>query len=842
MHPALVRSPPANLFNRSSTQLDARHRGRSGTAPSAASSPPLPLDHIGNEPSAPAPLRPTAPHADPPDALRPPGPNEHALGILSGQVHLLLGHVRDAPCGFGKTLEALALDPRQPLSRKQGGALLRAIKRLPAGTHVPPRQRMLRSALYELTRAARAEAMLHEQIARHTERERGNALPGSQRSVATVGRVGVSAGVTGAIDLAITVGGTHEHSTSTFDDMTVAIIDSAGASAEVSAQAGVTEDIGAHVSINGSASNGNVTIDRSMRDHVLRLAHASVERRLGGNLLQRAFKRVLRPRRDRYGERTSLAMAWQPKLKLLVEPQPVSQPLAFGTRVNPITATITNRHAVLSAGARFWRGSVTFSGGLDDTKLLADLPTRLTVVNEDGQSAAADPAVREALNARVSRLLANAQTSRCPALQQVRRALAGPGDRDDLATRLDAVAHIHAAFDHLQALADLSLHKPAQASTPLASLARDWGSIGTAREPVMIAMLDTLAWLQAVPPPEGNASAQQADWARLQRTVETEAARIHETTMAHDRERVYGATHAFREQTQRILSRYVTLSLGASLPLQLGGSVSLACRDRDDPDPLREGETMEVLVNANAELSLDDMLDRIEQQLPEWAGLPRSEAKAAIAPVLADLELGASAQLVIRFFRPRFQSDPDFPAAARGIHLHTVRALTGSEKTLGATLPVPFLPGAATTLSVHQHHSTYRTRGDGLGPNTITALLMRYLSLRSPAESPAATWAALVASHGRCLDLLAKKLTDPDSVPAQEVRYWLQRAPATTIGAAPTRRVDADLSTLDAFGQPADRATRRLQLHALFEAVGAITSRQKAMSPLIGPLTLRAKG
>lgn len=843
MPPASARSVFSSTLAHSAVSTRRRSSVGCNDAVAAASpspSSPLPLTRIGNQP-APAPAPSATAQADASATLRAPGPNEHALGILSGQIHLLLGQVRGAPAGFSKALNELALDPRQTLTRTQAGALLRAIKRLPSGARVPPRQRMLRIALYELTRAARAEAMLHEEIARHTERERGNALPGSHRSVATAARVGVSAGVTGAIDVAIAVGGTHEHSTSTYDDMTVATTDSAGMTAGVEAQAGLTEHIRVHGSINGGASKGDVTIDLSMREHVLKLAHASVERRLGGNVLQRAFKRVFGPPRHGYDKRASRAMAWQSRLPVLVGRQAVSQPLAFGTRVNQITATITNRNGVLSAGARFGPGSVTFSGGLDDTELRADLPTRVTEMNEDGRSAAANPVVREALNTRLSQLLANTQTSRCTALQQVRRAMVRPGDRDDLATRLDSVAHIHAAFDHLQALADLSLHKPAQASTPLASLARDWGSTGTAREPVMIAMLDTLAWLQAVPPPERNASAQHADWARLQRTVETEAARIHETTMAHDRERVYGATHAFREQTQRILTRYVTLSLGASLPLQLGGSVSLACRDRDDPDPLRDGEYMDVLVNANAALSLDDILDRIEQQLPEWAGLPRSGAKAAIAPVLADLELGASAQLVIRFFRPRFQSDPDFPAAARGIHLHAVRVLTGSRKTVRATLPVPILPDAATTFSVQQDYAAYRTRHDGLGTNTITALLMRYLSLRCSAESRAATWAGLVESHGKYLDVLAKTLTDPRSVPAQEARYWLQRAPATTTGGAPTRRAHVDLSTLEAFGQPADRDTRRVQLHTLFEALGAITNQQKSMSALIGPLTLRAR-
>jgi hypothetical protein len=143
---------------------------------------------------------------------------------------------------------------------------------------------------------------------------------------------------------------------------------------------------------------------------------------------------------------------------------------------------------------------------------------------------------------------------------------------------------------------------------------------------------------------------------------------------------------------------------------------------------------------------------------------------------------------------------------------------------------------------VEHNRATQFTRYDRLGEGTLTSPLMRYLSLCSATQPRTETWAALLDSHGADLDRLAEALTDPDSVPSLEARYWLQREPTTTIGGATTRRGNPDTRTLDAFTQAADAETRRAQLHALFEAVGAITTQQKAMSSLIGPLTLPVVG
>jgi hypothetical protein len=848
MFPATHARPLSTLVTRA-TALTLRRQRDAAAGPTRA----IPLTGISNHATRaqPAPARVSrmpaaAANADQEreDAPSAPGPTEHALGVLSGQIHALLAQCRaEAPADFGKALDALALDPQQPLARKQSGALLRAIKRLPSGSRVPERQKALRTALYDLTRAARAEAMLHEQIARHTERERINALPGSQRSAGTGGMFGVRFGLPGAVHAGAAVGARQETSTATFDDLTIGTVRSAMVRAEATAQASVAPGVGLEGTLSGYTTEGDADISMSMRTRVLRLAHASVARRLGGNALQRAFKRVTEPRRDRYDERTSRALAWQTRLPLLVGAQTTAQPLAFGKRGLLITAGITTHGGALTASAGYGMGQLAATGSVNRVELRAALPTRLTELGDDGLPASKDTGIRSVLDTRVSHRVAGVQPPRSPALKLVRLAMGEPRHPDDLARRMEAVSHVRAAFDHLQALDDLSLRDPAQARAPLASLARDWGSDATAREPVMIAMLDTLAWLQAAPAPDARAPAAHAAWSRLQRTVQAEARRIHDTTMPHDRAWVYRATHAFREQIQRIATTRGSLSLSASLPLLTAtGEIGVARHVRQDPDPLRNGDYLELTVAAHLAPALGTILSEVERQLPEWGALPLHEAEALIAPLSADLGVTGTSQLLVRFFRPSFQTDPDFPPSARGNHLHAVRLATGIAQSLGVTVPVPVLPGLAPTIRVEHNRATQFTRYDRLGEGTLTSPLMRYLSLCSATQPRAETWAALLDSHGADLDRLAEALTDPGSVPSLEARYWLQREPTTTIGGATTRRDNADTRTLDAFAQAADAETRRAQLHALFEAVGAITTRQKAMSSLIGALTLPVVG
>jgi len=356
----------------------------------------------------------------------------------------------------------------------------------------------------------------------------------------------------------------------------------------------------------------------------------------------------------------------------------------------------------------------------------------------------------------------------------------------------------------------------------------------------MIAMLDTLAWLQAVPEPHTGPA--HAQWTALQRSVQAEARRIHDTTLPHDREWMKRATHAFREQIQRIASTSGTLSLSAALPLfSATGAVTVDRRVRQDPDPLRDGDYLVVTFAADLAPSLGTLLSELERQFPAWGTLPAEQARAVIDPISASFSLGGAMRCRLRFFRPSFQNDPDFPRKACGSHVYSVRVEGETSKGVDVTVPVPLAPAVASTLTLQHSRSTTTTLYERLPATTLTNTLMRYQSECSATTPHAETWTRMLDLYGDDLDALAEALVDSSSVAALEARYWLQREPATTTGGATTRRSAPDTSTLDAFNLEADRVARRDQLFALFEAVGNITTRQKAKSALIGPLTLPAE-
>ena len=790
-------------------------------APARSRAPTMPLDSVANGDTS-------SLRAPPP---RVPGPDKDALAILTGQIHALLERVRpDAGPAFVKALDALGLDETQALTRKQADRLLSAFKLLPTikprsdGACKTGRQELLRNALHDLTRAARAEAMLHEQIARHADRQRRNALPGSERSVTISGTVGARFGApVGGPNVGVKAGGSRTRSDAVYDDMTVARGRTSTVQAAGYVGGMVAPGLGLQGTLSGYSSAADLDISLSMQAHVVRLGHASVERRLGGNAVQRALKRITCARRDRYGERTSRALAWQSRLPMLLGRQAVTQPLAFSTRGVLIRAALTTHGGALGVSAEYGPGHLGGTGSMSRTELCAALPVRVTEPGKDGRPAGSDAAIQFGLEARVAQLVARHDVPLPPALQRVRQLLKHPLQPHHLGMRLAAVADVHAAFDHLQALGELQLRASGQAVLPLASLLRDWGVESGGHTDAMINMLDTLAWLQATPePPPGPAL---VEWTHLQRAVQLEARRVHETPLPHDRQRVHHATHAFREQIQRIASTGFTVSMSGTLP---AGGVSaefgVARQVRQDPDPLRDGTYYVLTFAAGLGVSIGPILSEVERRVPEWGALPLQEVERLVEPLALAADATGTGKVEVRFFRPSFQDAPGFPASARGIRLYTVRAMRGTSLKCGLEAPIPVLTAFSPTLGAQYARNDHSTFAERIGANTLTGLLLRYRSLCSETMSAAEAWVALQASHGNDLDRLIDTLADATSPPAVEARFWLEQK----------------TTTLDAFDRTADHAMRRAQLLALFDAVGEATSRKKAMSPLLGAPTLSA--
>lgn len=764
-----------------------------------------------------------APAAATPDACM-------AMDARAARIHALLGALtpleRD---GFAEAAHALDASGPDTLTRPALKALLKALKRVSAAPARSPRQQMLRMALRDQARAAAAELLLQAQIARHAGRQRANALPGSNRSVDTRGSAGATFGLPMAVSAGVTAGAGSQTGTATGEDLTIATLHTRTVRGDAAVQAGVAPGIGLEAAASGYYSRGHAEITASMRTHVLDLAHASVARRLGGNRLTRAVRRVFGDRRDRYAERISRAQAWEPRLQMLHGAPGGSAPLSFIARAGaPIQATVTGMGGALAASAGVGVGRLALSGELTRTTFVAALPTRLTSPDSSGMAPAGQADIRAALEDRLAPLLDTLHL-RSPTLQQVHALRAAPGGDADLAGRLVAVDQLRSEFDHLEALARHMLVAPHQARPVLASLCRDWGSAAPACEPVMIGMLDTLAWLQAAPRPLPAEAAGLARWTTLQESVAALANRIHDTQLPHDRQRVHQATHGFREMTQRVITQRGTVALSAAaMPGGAAATVSVARHVREDPDPLRAGVYLELTLGLEASASIDAILAEVRRQWPrEWEALPVQELEGVLSTLSPTLTATGSAQCLVRLFTPDFQRDATFPEGARGSHLQAVRLATGASRTFGVKVPLPLFPGVATTLGASHRRAAQQTREELLSERTLTGTLLRYQSLCTRVRSNAETWDVLLQSHGADLDRLCAALAKPDSVPAREARYWL-------------RQGDGGEDALDAVAQAPDTEARHARLFDLFEAMGTGTARRKAASPLLGALALPA--
>ncbi|WP_312317937.1 hypothetical protein [Stenotrophomonas sp.] len=767
-----------------------------------------------------------------------------ALHVLTVQIHALLSELaeNESPA-FAKAVGQLQRDHADRLDRSAIRHIARLLKTLPPAHQASERQQLLRAATYDLTRTAEAELLLMRKVQQYTDRQKINNYPGAMRETSRGFSLGAALGLPGAGDAGITGAVSRATSTATFDDLAVATFTTTTVSGRASVEAGLPAGIGAgaHASAHLARSTGEVA--DKMQDRVLELARASVARKLGGPRLLRMAKRVVGPRRDRYAERVSTALAWQTRLPmLLAHGTPLRPTLFHPAPPPPIAASIRTVGGEVGAHAGAGVADLAASAGLSHTEVTSELPVRLTDDDATARALRQERSLLQGLEERLPPVLHGPDTPRSRTLQLVQDILRAPDPMPTLGKRLAAVSHLEVEFDHLEALARHALTAPSQARPPLESLARDWGSDEAGCEPVMIGMLDTLAWLQATPSPQVDRT-DRADWDTLQQRVQDLANRIHDCRLPHDRQLVHRATHAFRPMTQRLATRQATAAVNAALGMVgMGARVNVARHQRDDPDPLRAGTYLDVTLTADVSYSVGELLAAMQRSLPgEWENLPTEEIGHVLQHVSPAFPSTANARFVIRLFSPRFQQEPGFPAGAKGSHLQTVRVSVGSAHGMNLTAPVPMAPGVSAKVGLQYQRLEQIPQREWLHSSTITGLLLRYNSLHTRDSSEATVWANMLERHGPDVDRLAQALATPGSVAASEARYWLHRD-AGRAGLSATQR--RGLAQLVALNHTSDVETQRTQVQQLFIALAEQTQRAKQASPLIGapvlpPSTLR---
>lgn len=765
---------------------------------------------------------------------------DDAQDVLTAQIRAVLCKLGEGQkTSLRQSIEEFQFDLDDPHS----ASMERQVKYL-AGVLAPERtcsahQQLLKRAARDLARAVDDDRLLKAKVEKHTRRQTKNHYPGAHYEVSRGISLGAAVGLPGIGEAGLTGSALRANSTSTYDDLAVAHFNTTTVTGRAAVEAGLPADIGAGAHASAHVTRGTGNVDDKMQDRVLALARASVERRLAGPRLLRIAKRVVGPRRDRYTERVSTALAWQTRLPMLLgHSTPLRTPRFHPAPPVPIAATLSAVGGELGAHAGVALLDAGVSASATRTEVLISLPLRLTDTSAEASALRQDIMVQRRLDERLTHLLSRVPQPRSRTLQRAQCIRRSPADAATLGLRLDAVEHLRAEFDHFEALARHALQAPRLAAAPLASLSRDWGSDGKRREPVMVHMLDTLAWLQATSRPAPGDTTRAA-WDDLQERVQRLADRIHASRIPHDRQQVHQATHAFRPMTQRIASRQGTVALTSSLGipgLDAAARATVARLERDDPDPLRAGTYIDITLTGELTPALGELLAQVQRSLPGAEDhLPTEQIEHVLTHLSTSFPSTLNARCVVRLFRPRFQREPGFPTWAKGLHLQTVRLSAGSSQGLSLVAPVPVAPGVSVKPGVHYQHVEQVPQMEWLLDGTLTGTLLRYISLRTPGTDETATWATMLERHGRDVDRLAGALAIPGSVPASEARYWLNRGTGRD---GPTNAQREALALLTALGHRQDPQTRRTQVHRLFIALAEATQRAKRASPFIGPATL----
>ncbi len=763
---------------------------------------------------------------------------DNAVEVLTTQIRAALHEL--APGGhaaFARAIEQLQPDPDFRQGESMEHQVRHLLKALPRAR--TSRQQMLRTAAHVLARAADAEQLLEYQLDKHSREQAQNHYPGAHVETSRGMSLGAAAGLPGIGEVSLTGSAQRTDSTSTYDDLAVAHFSTTTVTGQAALEVGLPAEVTAGAQAGVYTTRGTGQVDDKMQDHVLALARASVARRLGGSRLLRIAKRLVGPRRDRYAERISTALAWQTRLPMLLgHSAPLRTPRFHPAAPVPISATLHTVGGELAACAGIPLLGAEVSAHAARTEVTINLPLRLTDMSAEACAVRQEIMVQRRLDERVAHLLERQSGPRSLTLQLVQRLRCTPAGASALATRLDAVKYLGAEFDHLEALARHALQAPRVAAPPLASLSRDWGGDGLQHEPVMVHMLDTLAWLQATPAP-ATADPTRQDWERLQECVQQLANRIHGSAIPHDRQRVHQATHAIRPMTQRVASRQGTVGLTSSLAipgLDAAMRATVSRIERDDPDPLRAGTYIDLTLTGELTPALGELLAQIQRSVAGTGDrLPTEQIEHVLMHLSPSFPSTLNTRCVVRLFRPRFQQEPGFPAWCKGTHLQAVRLSAGSTQGLNLVAPVPVAPGVSIKPGLHYRRVEQVPQLEWLHDGTLTGPLLRYISLRTPDADEATTWATMLERHGADVDRLARTLAVPGSVPASEARYWLTREVGQE---GPTRAQRAALAELTTLGHLQDPTARRSQMHRLFLAVSEVTLRAKRASPLIGAAVL----
>ena len=313
--------------------------------------------------------------------------------------------------------------------------------------------------------------------------------------------------------------------------------------------------------------------------------------------------------------------------------------------------------------------------------------------------------------------------------------------REQTPARLrDATDSLRAEFEHFCAVAqqlDAGIGKREGGAAVERSIQSAWRAGD--REEALANMALAQAALRLAATDKGDAA--------LLQSLDQLAPRLYAPPIRHDPAALAKRTSFHDVLRLQIRDRSVALDLGGTLgPLGLKAEASLTERTRLHHNPVRAGDYKDVRLSLSGNLGgswpLDALRDALSAQLAPH-GLA-AEVPAALAGLQSSVGVqgGGALTLLLRFYRPQYQTQADFPAEAAGFRLQLSRVSASGDLGLSASGGVPLQPGVSLELGLNAGASATAVLGERWGDNSLSAPLMHYLHLKAVDERALAGVAA----------------------------------------------------------------------------------------------------
>ncbi len=691
-----------------------------------------------------------------------------------------------SPSYAPQALRRLATADETPLTRAQLRSVRNACRRV--SDHHPGTfsglDGMRVQALHDYCQAGLKQMQLARRSARIEHGLRGITRPGAERTVAASVSLGVGVGVPGTgIRLGLDTRLAGASRRACFETLEYAegrqISVSAAAAAELTPQpvtcGGVVGASFQHATFRGAVSSRA-------------FAQQQARESLNGSRLSRVGRSILRlfgrrgcPR-DPYADAQRAAARWDPLLPALTcisgDGQDavvgaVREEARWGVCAEPVI-DVRVRSTVLQCTVRAASGTHT-AGSLAAERATLDVELDVPVWLPDAHL---QPAERAELAGTLGeRILRWCEPAHAPTPMLLTAMLRNP-DEPGYAQHEQLLQHLQAEWHLLRELLIRRGRCPdsRQLHDVKAHLWQQWGCSNSRM--LTQRMLDVCHWVHLSAPSRRHGNDVTAA------TLEEQARALAHAIIASpalDQDRGWlQRIHATRPLRQQM--RQTTVQAGGAAPLPgatVGVGITVARGSQRNYNPLRDGQYIDATIAMGGVADAESLLRLLRRAVPE-ADVTLAVEQIGLAGAGPFACWGdATAALTLRWFRPSFQDDVDYPAACRGFHLQQLRSIAATSIGAGGQLPLALVPGVELAAGIAAGSSSAAPlQADVFFPATATATLLRYQSLLGQGMARHQAWRHMLHEHGTSLRSLDAALRRPQAPAAAEIFHWLRRRPA----------------------------------------------------------------